>query len=261
MGCEEHLPAGEEAVIFRPFYYYDLGCASYLLGCGTVGRCAVVDPRADDVETYAAFARDKKMQITHVIDTHVHADHRSGGVALAKATGAPYRLYESAEVRVPFTPMHDGEEIDLGNTRVRVVHTPGHSPESVSLVVTDLKRGTDPWFVLTGDTLFVGAVGRPDLPGQARENAERLYASIHDRLLVLPEDIEIYPGHFSGSLCGAGLSGEPSSTIAFERRWNPMLSLGRDAFVAALANVPAKPAEMERILAANRGTVRLETSA
>jgi glyoxylase-like metal-dependent hydrolase (beta-lactamase superfamily II) len=123
----------------------------------------------------------------------------------------------------------------------------------VSLVVTDLKRGTDPWFVLTGDTLFVGAVGRPDLPGQARENAERLYKSVHERLLTLPDDLEVYPGHFSGSLCGAGLSGKPSSTIAFERRWNPMLSAPREAFVAALADVPAKPSQMEEILAANRG--------
>jgi hydroxyacylglutathione hydrolase len=261
MGREEHRPAGEEAVIFRPFYYYDLGCASYLLGCGTVGRCAVVDPRVEDVNTYVAFARDKKMQIAHVVDTHVHADHRSGGPALAKATGAPYRLHETADVRVGFTPMRDGEEIDLGNTRVRVLHTPGHSPESVSLVVTDLKRGTDPWFVLTGDTLFVGAVGRPALPGRARANAERLYASIHDRLLTLPGDVEVYPGHFSGSLCGAGLSGKPSSTIAFERRWNPMLSLSREAFVDALADVPEKPAEMERILAANRGTAGQEATA
>jgi glyoxylase-like metal-dependent hydrolase (beta-lactamase superfamily II) len=248
-------------MIFRPFYYYDLGCAAYLLGCGTLSRCAVVDPRADDVESYVAFARAKKMQITHVIDTHVHADHRSGGVALAQATGAAYRLHESADVRVPFTPMRDGEEIELGNTRIRVLHTPGHSPESVSLVVTDLKRGTEPWFVLTGDTLFVGAVGRPDLPGRARENAAQLYTSIHDRLLSLPDDLEIYPGHFSGSLCGAGLSGKPSSTIAFERRWNPMLSLEREAFVAALANLPAKPADMEKILAVNRGVVAQETPA
>lgn len=248
-------------MIFRPFYYYDLGCASYLFGCGTVGRCAVVDPRADDVEAYVAFAREKKMQITQVIDTHVHADHRSGGVALARATGAPYRLHERADVRVPFAPMRDGEEIDLGNTRVRVVHTPGHSPESVCLIVTDLKRGTDPWFVLTGDTLFVGTVGRPDLPGHARENAGRLHDSIHGRLLVLPDDVEVYPGHFSGSLCGAGLSGKPSSTIAFERRWNPVLSLTRDAFVAALADVPDKPAGMERILAANRGTLGQEATA
>jgi hydroxyacylglutathione hydrolase len=247
-------------VIFRPFYYDDLGCASYLFGCATLGRCAVVDPRADDVESYVAFARDKKMQIAQVIDTHVHADHRSGGVALANATGAAYRLHELADVAVPFTPMCDDEQIELGNTRVRVMHTPGHSPESVSLVVTDLKRGSEPWFVLTGDTLFVGAVGRPDLPGRARENAARLYTSIHDRLLTLPDDLEIYPGHFSGSVCGAGLSGKPSSTIAFERRWNPMLSLNREDFIAALANVPAKPTEMERILAANRGTARLETT-
>ena len=240
-------------MIFRPFYYYDLGCASYLLGCGTRGTCAVVDPRADDVDAYVAFAGAKKMHITQVIDTHVHADHRSGGVELARLTGAPYRLHESAEVNVAFTPMRDGEEIELGNTRVRVLHTPGHSPESVSLLVTDLKRGTGPWFVLTGDTLFVGAVGRPDLPGRARENAAQLYKSIHEKLLTLPGDLEVYPGHFSGSLCGAGLSGKPSSTIAFEQRWNPMLSLQRDAFVAALADVPAKPAEMERILAANRG--------
>ena len=248
-------------MIFRPFYYYDLGCASYLLGCGSLGKAAVVDPRTDDVDAYIAFARAKGMDIAQVIDTHVHADHYSGGAELARRTGAPYRLHESAEMGVPFTPMRDGEEIELGNTRVRVLHTPGHSPESVSLLVTDLKRGTDPWFVLTGDTLFVGAVGRPDLPGHARENAEQLYASIHTKLLTLPDDLEIYPGHFSGSLCGAGLSGKPSSTIAFERRWNRMLSLPRDAFVAALADVPAKPAEMERILVANRGGRLIETSA
>jgi len=248
-------------MIFRPFYYYDLGCAAYLLGCGTLGRCAVVDPRAEDVEAYLAFASAKKMRITQVIDTHVHADHRSGGVALARAAGAPYRLHERADVGVPFTPMHDGEEIELGNTRLRVLHTPGHSPESVSLLVTDLKRGTDPWFVLTGDTLFVGAVGRPDLPGHGREHAAQLYVSIHDTLLTLPDDLEIYPGHFSGSLCGAGLSGKPSSTLGFERRWNPMLSMDRDAFLAALVDVPAKPAHMETILAANRGEVAQDTSA
>lgn len=240
-------------MIFRPFYYYDLGCASYLFGCGTFAKCTVVDPRAEDVDTYVDFARAKKMAITQVIDTHVHADHRSGGVELARKTEAPYRLHESADVDVPFVPMRDGEEIDLGNTRVRVLHTPGHSPESVSLLVTDLKRGTDPWFVVTGDTLFVGAVGRPDLPGRARENAAELYVSIHEKLLTLPDDLEIYPGHFSGSLCGVGLSGKPSSTIAFERRWNPTLSLNRTQFIDALAEVPAKPKEMERILADNRG--------
>jgi glyoxylase-like metal-dependent hydrolase (beta-lactamase superfamily II) len=248
-------------MIFRPFYYYDIGCASYLLGCGTLGKCAVVDPRADDVDAYIAFARAKKMSIAQVIDTHIHADHRSGGSDLARKAGAAYRLHESADVEVPFLPMQDGDEIELGNTRVRVLHTPGHSPESVSLLVTDLKRGPEPWFVLTGDTLFVGAVGRPDLPGQARENAVRLYSSIHEKLLTLPDDLEIYPGHFSGSLCGAGLSGKPSSTVAFERRWNPMLSFGRERFIAALAEVPPKPAEMERILAENRTGRPLATPA
>ena len=240
-------------MIFRPYYYYDLGCAAYVFGCGTVGRCAVVDARADDVDAYATFAESKGMRITHVVDTHVHADHRSGGRELANKVGASYNLHESAEVAFPFSPLRDGDEIGLGNTRVRVLHTPGHSPESICLVVTDLKRGTDPWFVLTGDTLFVGAVGRPDLPGRARENADQLYASVHEKLLTLPDDIEIYPGHFSGSLCGVGLSGKPTSTIAFERRWNPMLSLDRQAFVERLADVPAKPAEMQQILAANRG--------
>jgi hydroxyacylglutathione hydrolase len=240
-------------MILRPYYYDDRGCAAYLLGCGTLGQCAVVDARFDDMEAYASFADSKGMRITHVIDTHVHADHRSGGAELAKRTGAGYCLHESADVTKPFTPLHNNQEIALGNTHLKVLHTPGHSPESVCLLVTDRKRGSEPWFVLTGDTLFVGAVGRPDLPGRARENAAELYASLHDKLLTLPGDVEIYPGHFSGSLCGAGLSGKPTSTIAFERRWNPILSLDRDAFIEALASVPAKPEEMEQILAFNRG--------
>jgi glyoxylase-like metal-dependent hydrolase (beta-lactamase superfamily II) len=240
-------------MILRPYYYYDRGCAAYLLGCGTLGQCAVVDARVDDVHAYAEFATNKGMRITHVIDTHVHADHRSGGRELAQRTGAHYCLHESADVTIPFKPLRAADTIELGNTHLKVLHTPGHSPESVCLLVTDRRRGPDPWFVLTGDTLFVGAVGRPDLPGRARESAADLYTSLHDTLLTLPGDLEIYPGHFSGSLCGAGLSGKPTSTIAFERRWNPILSLDRDAFIDAVANVPAKPDEMEQILAFNRG--------
>jgi hydroxyacylglutathione hydrolase len=248
-------------MIFRPFYYFDRGCAAYLFGCGGLGRCAVVDARAEDVESYVSFAAEKKMQITYVIDTHVHADHRSGGPELARRMGAPYCLHKSADIDLPFTPLKDDDEIELGNTRVRVIHTPGHSEDSVCLLVTDLKRGTDPWFVLTGDTLFVGAVGRPDLPGRSRENAAELYASIHQKLLTLPDDIEVYPGHFSGSVCGAGLSGKPTSTIGFERRWNPMLSLDRDAFVDALADVPPKPEDMVRIHAFNRGHGEVQVGA
>ena len=240
-------------MIFRPYYYFDLGCAAYLFGCGTLGKGTVVDARADDLDAYTAFAAAKNLRLTHVIDTHVHADHRSGGPELARRTGAQYCVHESADLTFPFTALRDADEIELGNTRVKVLHTPGHSPESVCLVVTDLKRGAAPWFVLTGDTLFVAAVGRPDLPGRARENAAQLYASLHDKLLTLPDNLEVYPGHFSGSVCGVGLSGKPMSTIGFEKRWNTMLSLDRDGFIEALADVPPKPTEMERILAFNRG--------
>lgn len=240
-------------MIFKPFYYFDTGCAAYVFGCGGIGVGAVVDPQERDVDSYVAFAQSKGLRITHVIDTHVHADHRSGGRALVDRTGATYCLHRSADVAFRFQPLDDEQLIELGNTTIRVLHTPGHTPESISLVVSDLRRGPDPWFVLTGDTLFVGAVGRPDLPGEARENAARLYDSLHTKLLSLPDTLEVYPAHFSGSVCGAGMSGKPSSTMAFERRYNPLLSLDRAAFVEALSDVPAKPADMDAILKINKG--------
>jgi glyoxylase-like metal-dependent hydrolase (beta-lactamase superfamily II) len=240
-------------MIFSPFYDFKTGCAAYVFGCGGLGIGAVVDPQADDVDSYLSLASSKGLRITHVIDTHVHADHRSGGRALAEKTGAAYCLHRSADVAFDFTPLDDGQDIVLGNTRLRVLHTPGHTPEGVSLVVTDLRRGPDPWFVLTGDTLFVGAVGRPDLPGKVRENAVELHRSLHEKLLTLPDDLEVYPAHFAGSACGAGMSGKPSSTLGFEKRFNPMLAMDRDAFAAAVSDVPAKPAEMVEILRINRG--------
>jgi len=240
-------------VIFKPYYYFETGCAAYLFGCGGLGKCVVVDAHEPDLEAYLEFAATKGMQITHVIDTHVHADHRSGGPALAKSAGASYCLHESATVSLPFEPLRDGQEVEIGNTRIEVRHTPGHTPESMCLVVKDLRRGPEPWFVLTGDTLFVGAVGRPDLPGRARENAGTLYDSVQAKLLTLPDEIEVYPGHFAGSACGAGMSGKPVSSMGSERRWNPMLKLSREAFIDALADVPPKPAEMERILRFNQG--------
>jgi glyoxylase-like metal-dependent hydrolase (beta-lactamase superfamily II) len=241
-------------VIFRPFYRFETGCAAYLFGCGSLGLACVVDPQAADVDAYVEFTAAKGMRIAHVFETHVHADHRSGGRVLAERTGAAYHLHRAADVAFPFEPVDDDQVIELGNTIVRVLHTPGHTPESISLVVSDLRRGPEPWFVCTGDTLFVGAVGRPDLPGHERENAAELHHSVHERLLALPDDVEIYPAHFAGSACGAGMSGKPASTIAFERRWNPLLGLAVDAFVDEVAaSSPPKPAEMDEILRFNQG--------
>lgn len=241
-------------MIFRPFYRFETGCAAYVFGCGGHGVCCVVDPHEADVDDYIAFATAKGMRIAYVFETHVHADHRSGGRALAEKTGARYALHRRADVTFPFDPLDDDQVIELGNTVVRVLHTPGHTPESIALVVNDLRRGPDPWFVCTGDTLFVGSVGRPDLPGHERDNAAELHRSLHGKLLALPEALEIYPAHFSGSPCGAGLSGKPSSTVAFEKHWNPLLALAQDAFVEQVGGASAeKPPGMAEILRFNQG--------
>jgi hydroxyacylglutathione hydrolase len=212
-----------------------------------------VDPQAKDVDTYIAFAKAKGMEIKYVFDTHIQADHLSGAVRLALLTGADYCLHKSADVFFPFTAVTDNQELDLGNVAIRVLHTPGHTPESVCLLVTDKTRGLEPWFLLTGDSLFVGAVGRPDLPGNAEESAAELYKSLHQKILSLPDTLEIYPAHFAGSVCGAGMSGKPSSTLAFEKRCNPVLALDRAAFIKRItSNAPPKPAHIQAILQANR---------
>ncbi|MDQ3341586.1 MAG: MBL fold metallo-hydrolase [Myxococcota bacterium] len=241
-------------MFFRPFYRFGTGCAAYVFGCGGKGIACVVDPHESDVDAYVEFATSKGMKITHVFDTHVHADHRSGARRLVEITGAKYCLHKSANVTFPFEPVVDDQVIELGNTIVRVLHTPGHTPESMCLVVSDLRRGPEPWFVCTGDTLFVGAVGRPDLPGRERENAAQLRHSVRDKLLSLPGDLEVYPAHFAGSACGAGMSGKPASTIAFEKRWNGLLGLDEAAFVDEVGgNVPPKPDGMIEIMRFNAG--------
>ncbi len=227
---------------------------SYFFGCAGLAKAVAVDVVAGDEDWFIAQAENAGVRIAHVIDTHVHADHYSGGPALARRVGAAYCLHESNQGRVSFdfTPLSDGQRLESGNVLVDVVHTPGHTPDSVCLVVRDLRRGDEPWFVITGDTLFVGAVGRPDLAGREREMAAQLYDTLKNKLMTLPAELEIYPGHQAGSACGVGLSGKPASTIGFERRFNPMLSMSRDAFVDALtAEIPAPPADMARIVDAN----------
>lgn len=227
---------------------------SYFFGCGGKGRSVAVDVVAGNEGWFIEEAAKLGVPISYVIDTHIHADHYSGGRKLAQMVGAPYCLHESniAKVKFDFEPLRDGQLLDIGNVAIEILHTPGHTSDSICLLVTDRRRGDAPWFVITGDTLFVGSTGRPDLLGREREMAAELYDTLHARLLSLPGEVEIFPGHQAGSACGAGLSGKPSSTIGFEKRWNPGLSMGKDAFIEnLLKDIPPRPAEMDRIVLAN----------
>jgi hydroxyacylglutathione hydrolase len=233
---------------------------SYFFGCGSCHVGVAVDPVLGDEDWFISEAARQDVKITHVIDTHVHADHFSGGRTLARKAGAVYCLHESNRSRVsyPFEALKDGQRIEVGNVFVDVLHTPGHTADSICLMVADKRRATKddaaPWFVLTGDTLFVGSAGRPDLAGKETEMAGQLYDTLQQRLLTLAPEVELYPGHTSGSACGAGMSGNPASTIGFEKRWNPMLAMSRDQFDAALTEtIPPRPAEMDRMVAFNLG--------
>ena len=203
----------------------------------------MVDPQ-HDIEIYLEPAAQKTMRVSHIIETHVHADHVSGARRLAEATGAPIFMHQAATVRFAHTDLTDEDQLELGNVGITVITTPGHTPDGVSLLVTDRSRAKEPWFILTGDTLFSGGVGRPDLLGSGAERrlAEQLYDSL-GRLLTLPDHLEIYPAHFGGAACGKGLSGKPGSTIGFERRFNPALQYGsRGEFVRfVLSDLPPQP--------------------
>ncbi len=222
-------------MIFRQILHPQTGCASYVFGCTGKAKLAVVDPHIEHIEDYLAVARQANSPIVAIFETHVQADHLSGTQQLAAATNATIYLHESAEVRFPFIPLHDGEVIQLGNDYVRILHTPGHSPDSISLVAGDHVRADADWLVFTGDTLFVGDVGRPDLHGDTNTAlfAGQLYDSLFSKLLKLDDIVEVYPSHFAGSACGRAMSGKPSSTIGFERRFNPTLQRAdRDDFIA-----------------------------
>ncbi len=243
-------------MVLRPFLFPATACASYLFGCLTHRQLAVVDPHADLVEGYLEEADRLGAPIGAVFETHVQADHVSGLPALAETAGATAYLPTGAAVDFEHVPLSDGEVVELGNTIVRALATPGHAPAHNAYVVADRRRGTDePWLVFTGDSLLVGDVGRPDLHagGNPEPAARELHGSIQ-RLLELPDHVLVYPSHYGGSVCGRGLSGNPFSSIGFERRHNAALQHQDVAgFVAALlSELPPAPANQREIVEANR---------
>jgi hydroxyacylglutathione hydrolase len=243
-------------VFFRQLLNDETACASYLLGCPTHGRFAVVDPHVDLVDDYIALADAQGVPIVAVLETHVQADHVSGLPALVEATGASAYLPEGARVEFDHVGLQDGAVVELGNTVVRALATPGHAPAHHAYVVADRRRGDEePWLVFTGDSLLVGDVGRPDLHagGDPKPLARRLYGSVQ-RVLELPDGVLVYPSHYGGSVCGRALSSNPFSTIGFERAHNRAVAhADAETFAQALlADVPPPPADQAAIVAANR---------
>jgi glyoxylase-like metal-dependent hydrolase (beta-lactamase superfamily II) len=240
-------------MILRQFLHVDPVGISYLFGCGGKATGAVVDP-VGDAARYLEAAKATGLRIRYVIDTHIHADHLSAGRALARATGAEYVLFADADAAKPFRGVRDRDVLELGNVSIEALHTPGHTPEHICLLVTDSTRAQEPWFVITGHTLMVGDVGRTELVSSAEQGARDLFRSL-DRLKSLPDYLDVLPGALAGSVCGRGLSGNPVSTIGFERRNNPAFRIDdEDSFVAAvLKDIPPPPPRAAEFRAANAG--------
>jgi hydroxyacylglutathione hydrolase len=240
-------------MILRPFLHSDPVAISYLFGCGGKAAGAVVDP-VGEIEPYLTAAEATGLRILYVIDTHIHADHVSAGRRLADAAGSEYVLFAEADAAAPFHGVRDRSVLSLGNVSAEILHTPGHTPEHVSVIVTDRTRTDEPWFVLTGHTLMVGDVGRTELATVADEGARILFRSLQ-RLKALPDHVEVLPGAFSGSVCGRRLSGKPTSTIGFERRHNAAFRIDdEDAFVQfMLEDIPPAPAQAAELRRINAG--------
>ncbi|MGH2983797.1 MAG: MBL fold metallo-hydrolase [Solirubrobacterales bacterium] len=242
-------------MLFRQILHEDLGCASYLIGDTSAGIGAVIDPQWD-IEPYLRLSRLHGVQLEHVLETHNHADHVSGHGRLANATGAVIHIHRLAEAEYPHEPFEHGWRLVLGEVEIEALHTPGHRPEHTSLLLRDSGRGGDPWAVLTGDSLFVGDVARPDLAIEPREGAAGIYRSLHERLLSLPDDVEVWPGHLGGSMCGSsGIDHKSSSTIGFERAHNRALRFETaEQFIDdAVATLAERPPNVDRIVALNKG--------
>lgn len=252
-------------MFFRQLLNDDTACASYLVGCKTTGEFAVVDAHAALVEHYVALAGDQGARIVAVVETHLQADHVSGLPALVERTGATAYMPAGAGVEFEHHPLGDGEIVRLGNTQLQALSTPGHALAHHAYVVTDHARSKDPWLVLTGDALLVGDVGRPDLHAHGVHGVEQMARTLHqsltDRLLALPDDLVLFPAHYSGSVCGRGLSSTALSTVGYERRNNRALQVAsEDEFVAALTtDIPPAPDGQAAIVAANRAGRPLAT--
>jgi hydroxyacylglutathione hydrolase len=241
-------------MIVRQFLHTDPTiAASYLFGCGGQAAGAIVDP-VGDPDAYVRSAEETGLRIRYVIDTHGHADHVSSGRDLARRVGAEYVLHADAGATYAFRAVRDGERLELGNVVAEVLHVPGHTPEHVALLVTDRTRASEPWLAFTGHTLMVGDMGRTELATSAEEGARALFESA-ERLRALPDHVAVLPGAFSGSVCGRGLSGNPSSTIGFERRYNKAFGIAdRDGFIAyMLRDTPPRPPNAARVRAENLG--------
>jgi glyoxylase-like metal-dependent hydrolase (beta-lactamase superfamily II)/rhodanese-related sulfurtransferase len=249
-------------MLFRQITHDDLGCASYLIGDEDAAVAAVVDPRLD-IDEYLRLARYTGVRIDHILETHNHADHVSGHGRLAAATGASIHVHRDAAPDYQHEPFEDGWELELGALRVRVLHTPGHRPEHTAFALVDSERGDEPWAVLTGDSLFVGDIARPDLAIEKEEGARLIFRSLHERLLALPDTCEVWPGHLGGSLCGGpAMDMKPSSTIGFERARSEMLAIDdEDEFVRqATAALRPQPPNFENIVELNRGPLVVESA-
>jgi glyoxylase-like metal-dependent hydrolase (beta-lactamase superfamily II)/rhodanese-related sulfurtransferase len=237
---------------FKQFLNERCGCASYVVASRKTQDAAIIDP-AVETEPYEALLCERGFRLQYVIDTHIHADHVSGARRLTSEHGAQLCLYESAQVTYPFRALHDHEELELGQLRLRVLHTPGHRPELISILIVNPPRSPEPSMVLTGDSLLVGDVGRPDFGGG---DVAAQYESLSN-LLRLPDWVAVFPGHFEGP-CGKGMCGRPSTTIGFERLYNPLTRLDRQSFISRVGQgMPPRPLNMTAIEATNRGRADL----
>ena len=242
-------------MLFRQIIHEDLGCASYLVADRDAGHAAVIDPQWD-IDPYRRLARLHGVRIEHILETHTHADHVSGHGRLARTTGATIHVHELGAAEFEHEPFGDGWVLELGEVTIEAIHTPGHRPEHTSFLLRDGSRDGAPWALLGGDSLFIGDVARPDLAIEPRDGAAEMYRSLHERLLSLDDDVEVWPGHLGGSLCGGSdLDLKTSSTIGFERDHNRALGIeGEAEFVAdAIDSLPDRPPNVERIVALNRG--------